>query len=120
MKDPLVMGSNEVTIELSGLLGRKLVAYIASVNTVAIVRTLENATSYSNGEVAYRLRVALRYARLLTESEGKHIAQTWFQGLKHDLPGEISPANWLRNGPVEKLEYELAGTYLSYITGSYA
>ena len=70
-----------VVRELKEQLGAKLVTYIAGVGEARAVRQWSSGEREPRQDIPARLRIALRAALVLSESEGPGVAQAWFQGL---------------------------------------
>lgn len=92
------MTSQQLVAELCDLLNLKLVAYLGRVRETRAVRQWAHGTRTVNNDTdVERLRIAYRAARLIADSDGTAIAQTWFQGL-NPLLHDKTPATLLREG----------------------
>lgn len=101
------MDTQVVVKELRELLGARLVAFLAGVKeTRAVHEWAEGDRDIRSPEVADRLRVAYRVARLITSRDRPEVAQAWFQGLNPKL-GDRSPARILRDGDLEEVGPEV-------------
>ena len=90
-----------VVKELRGLLGARLVAYIAGVTETRAVRQwVEGSRDIRSHDTQLRLRTALQVAVLLSRRDNPDVVQAWFQGLNPRL-GDRSPARLLREGSVD-------------------
>src|SRR5215475_12947224 len=67
----------KLVTELSGILGRKLTAYIASVTDArAVDRWIAGSEAYKG--VEERLRLAYRLAKMISDHDGQRVVQAWF------------------------------------------
>jgi len=90
---------DEAVVRLRGVLGAKLVAYIASVESTRVVRTRADGTALPEPGSEARLRTALKALCILAECLDPVTIGTWFQGM-NTLLGDESPARAIRNrGP---------------------
>lgn len=97
----LTMSTAELVSNLRDLLGAKLVAYLGKVKETRAVRQWAAGTrEVANPADVDRLRVAYRAASMITQRDGKDVAQAWFQGL-NPLLDDRSPARLLREGDLE-------------------
>lgn len=85
---------------LRELLGRKLVAYIGGVKETRAVNEWADGAREPSAEVQARVRLALQVALMIEFSDGRRVAQAWFQGLNPQLD-DRSPARVLREGELE-------------------
>ncbi len=87
--------------ELRGVLGARLVAYIAGVSeTRAIHSWADGARDVRGAETVARLRLTYQLCQLVTARDSSAVAQAWFQGLNPKLD-DVSPARLLRTGAVD-------------------
>lgn len=91
----------EIVDDLRGVLGAKLVAYIAGVSETRTVREWAEAARRPSPSAEERLRLAHRIVTLIGQSEGEAVVPTWFQGMNPQL-GDRSPARMLREDGFEK------------------
>ena len=97
----LTMSTAELVSNLRDLLGAKLVAYLGKVKETRAVRQwAEGTREVANPADVDRLRVAYRAASMITQRDGKQVAQAWFQGL-NPLLNDCAPARLLREGDLE-------------------
>jgi hypothetical protein len=90
-----------VVTELRGLLGARLVAYIASVKeTRAVNAWAAGEREVRTTDTQQRLRTALQVAVLLNRRDTPDVIQAWFQGLNPKL-SDRSPARLLREGTID-------------------
>jgi len=90
-----------VVKELRGLLGARLVAYVASVKeTRAVNAWAEGEREVRAVDTQQRLRTALQVAVLLNRRDAPEVIQAWFQGLNPKL-NDRAPARLLREGSIE-------------------
>lgn len=93
---------------LVDLFGKKLVAYIARENNVAVVEAWMRGEAQPSDEVAERLRIALDLGRAIMVGNEADICRAWFIGIKEgELPNDMSPARFVREGPLDELEDKL-------------
>lgn len=92
----------ELVSELRSLLGAKLVAYIGGVGETRAVRQWADGERAPSESAVLRLRMALRVALILTDSDTPEIAQAWFQGANPHL-GEVAPARHIRDGDIDEV-----------------
>ena len=105
----------KVVRELTGLIGRKLTAYIAGVKDVrALDRWVAGAEPYNNAEE--RLRFAFRVAMTLQDHDHPSIVQAWLIGLNPELNDRV-PIRLLREGDLEKVGPELLGAVRAFLAG---
>lgn len=91
-----------VVKELSGLLGPKLVAYIAGVTETRAVRQWAESEREARDPIPAGLRLALHVALLIARHDDARVAQAWFQGLNPQLD-DRSPARLLREGDLDEV-----------------
>lgn len=104
-----------VVRELEELLGAKLVAYIAGVTEARAVRQWGRSEREPRRDIPERLRIALRAALVLSESEGPGVVQAWFLGLNPQL--DDSPARLLREGDLAQASPEVLGAAQAFAGG---
>jgi hypothetical protein len=86
----------EVVDRLTGVIGRKLTAYIASLKDVrGLDRWIEGAQPYGN--IEERLRLAYQVVLTLQEHDSARVAQAWLTGINPRL-GDRVPLRLLRDG----------------------
>jgi hypothetical protein len=107
----------EVAHELRDLLGARLVAYLGGVNETRAVRQWAEGERTPGEAVQRRLRVALQVALVITEADGRAIAQAWFQGLNPQLD-DRSPARMLRDGDLEETGPAVIGASRAFLIGA--
>ncbi|MCP3420348.1 hypothetical protein [Nocardioides pinisoli] len=78
-----------------GLLGAKLVAYIAGVERTGIVREWAAGEEMPSFETIAKLAAAYEAAALLSQRESVAVVQAWFQGVNAALD-DVAPARLLR------------------------
>jgi hypothetical protein len=107
-----------VARELRELLTPRLVAFIAGVReTRAVHQWADGTREVKSDSVERRLRLALRVALLLSESEEPRVIQAWFQGLNPNLD-DRSAARLLRDGDLDEVgPYVLAAARSFVATG---
>jgi hypothetical protein len=106
---------SKLVTELTGILGKKLTAYIASVkDTRAIERWMAGSEPYKG--VEERLRVAYRLAKMISDREGPRVVQAWFTGLNPELNDRV-PVRLLREENVEAVGPEILGAARAFLAG---
>jgi hypothetical protein len=101
--------------ELTGIIGRKLTAYIARVKDVrALDRWIDGAEPYK--EVELRLRFAFRVVKTLNNHDHASIVQAWLTGLNPEL-NDRPPIRLLRDGDLEKVGPEILGAARAFVAG---
>jgi hypothetical protein len=111
------MAFRNVVAELEGILGAKLVAYIASVKeTRAVHEWAKGDREPKDPELEKRLRLALQIAQLLAEHDNREVAQAWFQGLNPQLDDRV-PATLLREGEVSLAGREVLAAARAFVVG---
>jgi hypothetical protein len=98
--DSAAPGIAHVVSELCGILGVKLVAYIAHESETCAVREWAAGERTPSESIVQRLQVAYYVAGLLHEREGKATVQSWFRGLNPQLD-DNAPAQALRDSSLE-------------------
>src|SRR5215469_13817282 len=105
----------KLVTELTGILGRKLTAYIASVKDArAVDRWMTGSEAYRG--VEERLRLAYRLAKMISDHEGRRVVQAWFTGLNPELNDRV-PVRLLREDNLEKVGPELLGAARAFLAG---
>jgi hypothetical protein len=106
---------SKLVTELTGILGKKLIAYIASVkDSRAVDRWMAGSEPY-NG-VEERLRLAYRLAKMISHHEGGRVVQAWFTGLNPELHDRV-PVRLLREESLEVAGPELLGAARAFLAG---
>jgi hypothetical protein len=105
----------KLVTQLTGILGKKLTAYIASVkDTRAIERWMAGSEAYKG--VEERLRLAYRLSKMISDHDGPRVVQAWFTGLNPELNDRV-PIRLLREETVEKVGPELLGAARAFLAG---
>src|SRR2546422_1141779 len=103
--------------DVSGLLGPKLVAYIAGVvETRAVQQWAEGVSRPKEPDTEGRLRLAAQIAKLISARDNSAVAQAWFQGLNPQLDDQ-SPARLLREGDVADVGPKLLAAARAFVAG---
>ena len=105
-----------VVKNLVDVLSARLVAYIANVSEVRVVREWVDGREPKDPRTPPRLRTALQIARLITDHDSASVAQAWFQGLNPQL-GDRSPAQLLREGDIEEVGPEVVSAARAFVVG---
>ena len=101
--------------ELTAILGKKLVAYIASVkDTRAVERWIAGSEPY-NG-VEERLRLAYRLAKAISDHDSPRVVQAWLTGLNPELNDRV-PIRLLREENIETVGPEILGAARAFLAG---
>ncbi len=105
----------KLVTELTGILGKKLTAYIASVKDArAVERWMAGSEAYKG--VEERLRLAYRLAKMISDHEGPRVVQAWFTGLNPELNDRV-PVRLLREENVEAVGPEILGAARAFLAG---
>lgn len=105
----------ELVERLSRLIGRKLIAYIASVKDVrAVDRWIAGAEPYKGAE--QKLRLAYHIAKMLSDYEGQQVVQAWLTGLNPELHDRV-PVRLLRSADPEEVGGELLAAARAFLAG---
>lgn len=90
----------QIVKELTGILGKKLVAYIGGAKDVRTVDSwVAGAEPYRDAN--RRVRLAFQVGRMLQQHEAREVVQAWFTGLNPELNDRV-PIRLLRDGQVEE------------------
>jgi len=105
----------KLVTELTGVLGKKLTAYIGSVKDArAVDRWMAGSEAYKG--VEERLRLAYRLAKMIGDQEGPRVVQAWLTGLNPELNDRV-PVRLLREENLEKVGPELLGAARAFLAG---
>ncbi len=103
--------------ELLGMLGARLVAYIAGVTeTRAVQEWAKGVRDPKDPELERRLRLVLQIAYLVAEHDSREVAQAWFQGLNPQLD-DRAPAQLLREGEIAEVGREVLAAARAFVVG---
>jgi len=105
-----------VATELRDLLGARLVAYLGSVKETRAVHEWAEGGRQPSELAQRRLRVALQVATMVAASDGREIAQAWFQGLNPQLD-DRSPARLLREGDLDEIGPLVVSAARAFLVG---
>jgi hypothetical protein len=106
---------SKLATELAAILGKNLMAYIASVkDTRAIERRMTGSEPYKG--VEERLRFAYRVAKMNSDHEGPPVVQAWFTGLNPEL-GDRVPVRLLREEDVATAGPQILGAARAFLAG---
>ncbi|HVA24682.1 MAG TPA: hypothetical protein VMW62_09830 [Chloroflexota bacterium] len=100
--------------ELEGLLGARLVAYIAGVTETRAVHEWIAGDREPRSHVPPKLRMALRLALIVSQADDAEVARAWFQGLEPRLD-DRSPARLLRDGELDEVGAQILGAARSFV-----
>lgn len=101
---------------VSGLLGPRLVAYVAGVAETRAVQQWVDGSRPKDPETEKRLRLAAQLAKLIAGHDNGAVAQAWFQGLNPQLD-DRSPARLLREGDVADVGPKLLAAARAFVAG---
>jgi hypothetical protein len=107
---------HKVVEELRAILGARLVAYLGSVKETRAVHEWAEAERKPGQEVQQRLRTALQVAIAIANSDGREVAQAWFQGLNPQLD-DRSPARLLRDGDLDEVGPAVIAAERAFLVG---
>ena len=94
--DSTRLSFQELVIELTKIIGRKLSAYIASVDdTRSVDRWIQGQGAY--GDVERRLRFTYQVVIPLADHDSPSVVQSWLTGINPEL-GDRTPIRLLREG----------------------
>jgi hypothetical protein len=103
--------------ELVGMLGARLVGYIAGVTeTRAVQEWAKGVRDPKDPELERRLRLVLQTAYLVAEHDSREVAQAWFQGLNPQLD-DRAPAQLLREGEIAEVGREVLAAARAFVVG---
>jgi hypothetical protein len=103
--------------ELQGILGARLVAYLAGVSeTRAVQEWAKGVRDPKDPELERRLRLVLQIAHLIAEHDSREVAQAWFQGLNPQLD-DRAPAQLLREGELADVGREVLAAARAFVVG---
>lgn len=105
-----------VVKDVSGLIGPKLVAYIAGVAETRAVQQWVDGSRPKDPETEKRLRLTAQLAKLISGHDNSAVAQAWFQGLNPQL-NDRSPARLLRDGDVADVGPKLLAAARAFVAG---
>lgn len=105
-----------VATELREVLGARLVAYLGSVKETRAVHQWADDGRQPSELTQRRLRVALQVATMVSASDGREVAQAWFQGLNPQLD-DRSPARLLREGDLDEVGPLVVSAARAFLVG---
>jgi hypothetical protein len=106
----------EVVAQLRSILGAKLCAYVGSVKETRAVNEWADGTRTPSDETQQRLRLALRVALAITDTDGAEVTRAWFQGLNPQLD-DHSPARLLREGDLTEVGPDVIAAERAFLIG---
>ena len=105
----------QIVEKLTGMIGRKLTAYVGGVRDVrAVDRWMAGGELYKDAE--QRLRFAYQVVRMLAQREDNRIIQSWLIGLNPEL-GDRVPLKLMREGELETAGPEIMGAARAFLVG---
>ena len=102
--------------ELAGILGPRLVAYMAGVGETRAVREWADGRREPRDPIPNRLRLAYRVAHLIGEHDSPEVARAWFQGLNPQLDDQ-SPARLIREQAIEEVGPDVVAAARAFVVG---
>jgi hypothetical protein len=100
---------------LVAILGKKLVAYIASVKDVrAVERWMDGSEPYKGADE--RLRLAYHVAAMLSDHENKSVVQAWLTGVNPELNDRV-PIRLLRESDPDVVGGEVLSAARAFLAG---
>ncbi len=102
--------------ELAGILGHRLVAYMAGVGETRAVREWADGRREPRDPIPNRLRLAYRVAHLIGEHDSPEVARAWFQGLNPQLDDQ-SPARLIREQAIEEVGPDVVAAARAFVVG---
>jgi hypothetical protein len=102
--------------ELAGMLGPRLVAYMAGVGETRAVREWAEGRREPRDPIPSRLRLAYRVAHLIGEHDSPEVARAWFQGLNPQLDDQ-SPARLIREQAIEEVGPDVVAAARAFVVG---
>jgi len=113
--DSTRLSFQELVIQLTNIIGRKLTAYIAQVDDVRSVdRWIQGQGAY--GEAENRLRFTYQVVIPLADHDQPSVVQAWLTGINPQL-GDRTPIRLLREQNLEEVGPELLRAVRSFISG---
>lgn len=106
----------DLVTALAGLIGKKLIAYIASIKTVRTVDKWMSGTEPYRGPDT-RLRTAYQAAKLISTRYQPQVIQSWFMGLNPDLEDRAA-ATLLRDGEIEVVGPAVLRAARAFVSGA--
>lgn len=104
-----------VVKELTGLLGRRVVAYIAHLDKTSALRPWF-VSEKPPPVVEQKFRFALRIALMIEEHDDVHVVQAWFQGSNPQLL-DRAPAQLLRDGDLDEVGPQILDAARAFLVG---
>ena len=115
-REALSLDWPEVVRRLTGILGRKLTAYIAGIRDVrGLDRWIAGTAPY--GDVEARLRFTYQVVRTLAEHDSPQVVQAWLTGVNPEL-GDRVPLRLLRDGDLNIVAPEILGAARAFLAGA--
>jgi hypothetical protein len=112
-EDSIRLPFDELAARLRDILGARLVAYIARLNSTRPVKEWIEDGRKPGGETVDRLRKTYHIAALLREVEGQATVQSWFKGMNPQLDYQ-PPARILRDESLDEAGPEVLAAALSF------
>jgi len=102
--------------ELTGIIGKKLTAYIGGAKDVrAVDRWIAGNLPYRDAED--RVRFAYRVARALSGGDQPSVVQAWLTGLNPEL-NDRSPIRLMREGSLEEVGPKILAAARAFLAGA--
>ncbi|MBV9322863.1 MAG: hypothetical protein JO352_03625 [Chloroflexi bacterium] len=106
----------EVVAQLRSILGAKLCAYVGSVKETRAVNEWADGSRVPSDDTQQRLRLALRIALAISDTDGPEVTRAWFQGLNPQLD-DHSPARLLREGDLTEVGPAVIAAERAFLIG---
>ena len=104
----------DLVAKVVAIIGRKLTAYIASVDVRTVDRWLQGSKAY--GEADTRLRFTYQVIVPLADHDAPTVAQAWLTGINPELR-DRTPIRLLREQDLETVGPEVLAAVRAYIAG---
>ncbi len=114
-RESISLAFPELVARLTGLIGRKLSAYIGGVKDIRTVEGwMKGNTPYGDAEP--RLRLAFQVVRTLIDHDSPRIVQAWLTGVNPEL-GDRIPLRLMREGDLNVVGPEVMAAARAFIAG---
>jgi hypothetical protein len=105
----------EIVTQVTNVIGRKLTAYITSVDVRTVERWLEGDT-VPHGEADPRLRFTYLLVMPIADQDKPAVVQSWLTGINPEL-NDRTPIRLLREQNLESVGPELLSAQRSFLAG---
>jgi hypothetical protein len=114
--DSTRLSFQELVAQITAVIGRKLTAYIASVDVRTIDRWLEEGLTNPYGDAVPRLRFTYQLIIPLADHDKPAVVQSWLTGINPELK-DRTPIRLLREQDLEVVGPELLGAQRAFLAG---